>query len=310
MHIQILRESVGKGGANKGIDVFKVQNLINNNNLYTGLSAPLPMTGVVDDALIGAIESFQTNHPLLLTKKPDGLISPNGRTLVQLKGYKNQEGICKSYFPIGFDGNTFVRFNTEKFFGLYRLQYPKLTITAAAIVGLDTLLNAIIADTEITSITWAAYMLATVKHECANTWRAIEEYGKGVGHDYGKAVLIADPTDATGKKKISNSYYGRGFVQLTWEDNYKGMDEALGLSGTDSLHLYPAHALDSKIAYKIMSYGMRNGSFTGKKLSDYITSSSADYKGARRIINGQDQAQLIKNYAEDFEFILHYCNGV
>lgn len=309
MQIQTLRESVGKKGANKGVDVLKTQNLINNNNLYTGLTTPLPMTGVVDATLIGAIERFQTNHPLLQVKKPDGLIGPNGKTLVQLKKFQNQEGVYKSYFPVGFDGNFFVRFNTETFFGLYGLQNPKLMLTAHAVVGLDYLLNAIIADTEITNIAWAAYMLATVKHECANTWRAIEEYGKGAGHDYGKAVSIADPTDAAGKKKILNSYYGRGFVQLTWEDNYKEMDAALGLSGKDSLHVYPANALDSAIAYKIMSYGMRNGSFTGKKLSDYVTSNSADYKGARRIINGQDQAQVIKNYAEDFEFILRYCNG-
>lgn len=310
MQMQTLRESVGKKGANKAIDVLKAQNLINNNNLYTGLAAPLPMTGVVDDTMIGAIESFQRSHPLILSKAPDGLINANGRTLVQLKGCKNQEGVCKSYFPIGFDGNFFVRFNTETFFELYGLQYPKPGITADATLGLDSLLNAIIADTEITNIAWAAYMLATVKHECANTWRPIEEYGKGAGYDYGKAVSIADPADATGKKKLSNTYYGRGFVQLTWEDNYKNMDEALGLTGKDSLHVYPANALDAATAYNIMSYGMRNGSFTGKKLSSYITSSSSDYKGARRIINGQDQALLIKNYAEDIEFILRYCNGV
>ncbi len=310
MQIQTLRESVGKKGANKGVDVLKVQNLINNNNLYTGLTAPLPMTGVVDDALIGAIESFQSMHPLLLVKKPDGLISPNGKTLLQLKGCKNREGVYKSYFPIGFDGNFFVRFNTDTFFKLYALQYSSPELGADATAGFTYLLNAIIADAEITNIAWAAYMLATVKLECGNTWRAVEEIGKGAGHDYGKAVSIADPTDVTGKKKISNTYYGRGFVQLTWENNYKKMDDALGLSGKDSLYVYPANALDSAIAYKIMSYGMRNGSFTGKKLSDYITSNSADYKNARRIINGQDKAELIKSYAEDFEFILRYCNGV
>lgn len=310
MQIQTLRESVGKKGINRGVDVLKVQQLINNNNLYTGLTAPLPMNGVVDEALIAAIESFQTKHPLLLLKKPDGLVNPDGKTLLQLRGYNNREGVCKSYLPIGFSGNFFVRFSTATFFKLYALQYPSPALGADAVAGFDFLLNAIIADTEITNIAWAAYMLATVKLECGNTWRAIEEYGKGDGHDYGKAVSIADPSDASGKKKLSNTYYGRGFVQLTWENNYKKMDEALGLSGTNSLHVYPANALDSAVAYKIMSYGMRNGSFTGKKLSDYITSNGTDYKNARRIINGQDKAILIKNYAEDFEFILRFCNGV
>ena len=197
MQMQTLRESVGKKGANKAIDVLKAQNLINNNNLYTGLAAPLPMTGVVDDTMIGAIESFQRSHPLILSKAPDGLINANGRTLVQLKGCKNQEGVCKSYFPIGFDGNFFVRFNTETFFELYGLQYPKPGITADATLGLDSLLNAIIADTEITNIAWAAYMLATVKHECANTWRPIEEYGKAVDTQ-GNLISADEYSETTG----------------------------------------------------------------------------------------------------------------
>jgi len=48
-------------------------------------------------------------------------------------------------------------------------------------------------------------------------------------------------------------------------------------------------------------YGMRNGSFTGKKLSDYITGGGVEYKNARRIINGLDQTLLIKKYAENIK---------
>jgi hypothetical protein len=54
-----------------------------------------------------------------------------------------------------------------------------------------------------------------------------------------------------------------------------------------------------------MSYGMRNGSFTGKKLSDYISGTTADYVNARRIINGTDRAELIAGYATRLEPMLN-----
>jgi hypothetical protein len=53
-----------------------------------------------------------------------------------------------------------------------------------------------------------------------------------------------------------------------------------------------------------MSLGMRLGSFTGKKLADYIHGGKADYVNARRIINGLDRAQTIAQYATRFERIL------
>jgi len=48
---------------------------------------------------------------------------------------------------------------------------------------------------------------------------------------------------------------------------------------------------------------MKDGIFTGKKLSDYISSAGVDYE-ARRIINGSDKQQLIAGYARKFESIL------
>lgn len=49
---------------------------------------------------------------------------------------------------------------------------------------------------------------------------------------------------------------------------------------------------------------MKDGIFTGKKLSDYISSAGVDYVEARRIINGSDQQQLIAGYARKVESIL------
>ena len=44
------------------------------------------------------------------------------------------------------------------------------------------LVNTAQADSSIVDIRWLAYMMATAKHEVANTWQPIEEYGKGAGH--------------------------------------------------------------------------------------------------------------------------------
>jgi hypothetical protein len=49
---------------------------------------------------------------------------------------------------------------------------------------------------------------------------------------------------------------------------------------------------------------MVTGKFTGKKLSDYISGSSVDYIGARRIINGTDRASLVAGYARSFQHAL------
>jgi hypothetical protein len=99
-------------------------------------------------------------------------------------------------------------------------------------------------------------------------------------------------------------------VQLTWDHRYKAMDKALGLEGDESLYLHPENALDPDVAYEIMSYGMRHGTFTGVRLSQFISGGKVGYLHARRIINGDDEAQRIRDYALTFEFLLRFCNGV
>lgn len=127
-----------------------------------------------------------------------------------------------------------------------------------------------------------AYVLATALRETASTMQPIREYGKGKDHPYGRI-------DATGKAP-----YGRGYVQLTWGDNYRKADAKLGLDGR--LAKDYDLALDPTIAAGILIQGMLEGWFTGKKLSDYTN----DFVNARRIINGTDKAALIAGYANKF----------
>lgn len=121
-----------------------------------------------------------------------------------------------------------------------------------------------------------AYMLATTYHETSTEMWPIEEYGKGSGYEYGK------PDPQTGQ-----TYYGRGYVQLTWRDNYRNMSKVLGLSGENDLEWHAQRALDPDIAYDVMDYGMMHGSFRPpNKLDTYFNDIEDDPYGAREIING------------------------
>jgi hypothetical protein len=138
----------------------------------------------------------------------------------------------------------------------------------------------------------SAYVLATAYHETAQTMQPIEEWG-------GPSTSYAP-------------WYGRGFVQLTWEDNYKHQQDKLGAQA-DLLTQYGVKwqvhddwnlALEPATSALITVGGMRDGDFTGKGLPDYITSSSVDYVNARRIVNGTDKAETIAGYAEKYETAL------
>jgi hypothetical protein len=187
-----------------------------------------------------------------------------------------------------------MKFDHEKFFTAYKGQFGSIS-AQSKVDGIESLLTQLEGDSDVNDERWAAYMFATVKHECADTWQPIEEYGKGAGHSYGNPKTVTGSDGQT----YTNKYYGRGYVQLTWDYNYKNLSTALGLG--DALYIHPEQVLDPDIAYKVMSYGMRNGTFTGKKLANYINASGCDYRNARKIINALDQADKIKGYAEKLE---------
>jgi hypothetical protein len=134
-----------------------------------------------------------------------------------------------------------------------------------------------------------AYMLATAKWETAHTMEPVRE-AYWLSEEWREANLRYYP------------WYGRGFVQLTWEENYQRAQEKLGLGTvlTDD----PDMALEPSIAGRIMLAGMSEGWFTGKKLSDYITPGSVDFVNARRIINGTDHASDIASIAAEYDAAL------
>lgn len=186
------------------------------------------------------------------------------------------------------------------FFDLYRSKFGKLTQKQvdAINVFLDNILSYPL------SLRETAYLFATAYHETATTFLPLEEYGKGRGKPYGKAV--------DGKK-----YYGRGYVQLTWDYNYAKATKELLLQDKYSISMFesetgqtfdlvdcPAQAMHPKIACAILVLGSQQGWFTGKKLSDYINANRSDFINARKVINGNDKAKEIANHAQKFKEIL------
>ena len=172
------------------------------------------------------------------------------------------------------------------FFQLYRDKFKPHILTPEQVTNLCTLIDVFDSDKYITDRRQFAYLLATIYHECNAEWKPIAEYGKGRGRSYGR------PDSITGQ-----TYYGRGFVQLTWKANYQTMSKVIG----EDLVNQPYKAMISGIATKIIFYGMKHGSFTGKNLDKYINDKKCDYRNARRIINGTDKAELIESYARKFE---------
>lgn len=132
-------------------------------------------------------------------------------------------------------------------------------------------------------VRYLACELATTIHETASTMMPIEEYGKGKGRPYG----VPDPI-------TKETYYGRGFVQLTWAENYIKMTpivDPLFPSTPIDLHKNAKQALVPEIAAAIMFEGMERGIFRKDKqgpqtLARYFNDTVNDPYGAREIING------------------------
>lgn len=132
----------------------------------------------------------------------------------------------------------------------------------------------------------AAYVLATADHETNKTFLPVREaYWVKNAEQWRKRNLRYYP------------WYGRGFVQLTWEANYLKAGKKIGVD----LIKDPDAAMQPDHAAKILVLGMVEGWFTGKKLSDYITLNTSEFVSARRIINGTDKDDEIAALALKYD---------
>lgn len=170
--------------------------------------------------------------------------------------------------------------------------------------GFNVLLDAMNSHTgDANNPLYASYTLATTWHETDTKMQAIAEYGKGAKRRYGKWYKNSKGVEYGHanhrgeiylKSQYPFLYYGRGFPQITWFDNYEKMGKLLRLDlvNNPELALVPANSA------AIMIEGMLRGSFTGLSLSKCIRYGSyGEFVYSRRIINGTDRDSLVAKYA-------------
>lgn len=125
-----------------------------------------------------------------------------------------------------------------------------------------------------------AYVLATSEHESG--------CGKWMKELWGPT---AAQRGYEGRRDLGNTqrgdglrFRGRGYVQITGRRNYTLWARRLGIGIVAKPDLV---ATDPSLAARILVQGMRDGSFTGKKLADYFRpGEEPDFFNARSMING------------------------
>lgn len=209
-----------------------------------------------------------------------------------------------------------MRFDKVTFFNDYKGRFGPLKQTE--VNGLDFLLDQIEADKEFTILRQVAYVLATVKGE-TGVFQPLKE--KRANPNKQPALFKQQ------EKYFPSGFFGRGYVQLTFEENYRMAGQKL--AGTvievenkdgskrkltidkGTFVNEPNLVMQPTASYQILARGMREGWFRKRKgvpfkLSDFIKEGSPpDYKGARNIINHPSSfADKFAGFAEKFELIL------
>jgi hypothetical protein len=135
----------------------------------------------------------------------------------------------------------------------------------------------------VTLNTQIAYILATVEHETAGRFAPVRE-----------GCYLPEPRAEKFRRGLRYYlYYGRGFVQLTLQGNYKKYS---GLVDGDLVQ-DPDLALHPGVALFVLIHGMMHGSF-GSPLPHFVNEHRTDFVGARHSVNGQDRAQHIADLAQ------------
>jgi predicted chitinase len=131
-----------------------------------------------------------------------------------------------------------------------------------------------------------AYMLATANHE-SGAGRRMVEIASGEAYEYRRGLGNTEPGDGP-------RFRGRGYVQITGRRNYTDWSRRLGMD----LVGQPSLAERPEIAARILVGGMREGTFTGRRLDRYVNDQRTDFDGARRVIGGGRNAEMVSQVAE------------
>ncbi len=193
----------------------------------------------------------------------------------------------------------------ENFFNAIRTSLFGGELSQAQVDGINLLIDEGLSQ-GITSRRFHAYVLATVFHETGRRMQPVRETFADTDIQAvqrleaawraGKLKWVKTPywrTDASG-----NSWFGRGYVQITHKTNYEKLGRAIGADLVSA----PTAALDPAIASQIAWVGMLRGLFTGYDLYEANTAATdGSYADDRKIINGTESASKVAAYAEQFD---------
>jgi hypothetical protein len=248
------------------------------------LDASTPEDKIKDLRLLLTLKLVHNDN---LTTALDEFLKDTSQAIKALTG--------SQYTPLSTDAR-------KHFFEEFKREFADRTITAKTEHNLSEIFDFISTDTLMKDSRYIAYVLASIAHETSFTFQPTTEIGvKKNENIYDGKLGNTEPGDGY-------KYRGRGYVQVVFKDNYRVLNDALGLTGTeDDIVENPDKLLNPVIAYRASSYAMVKGTFTGKKLGDYIHDTVTDYVKARKVINGYDQTVRIASYASKFEKILKAC---
>lgn len=165
-----------------------------------------------------------------------------------------------------------------------------------------------------------AYGLATAYHETARRMAPIKETVMPHHKDKNPSDdTVIRRLDAWARKKgrtrniywrrqgrYNQAYFGRGHVQLTWEDNYQ---RSSGDAGVDLLR-YPDQMLNPEISARVLWKGLLDGRWNGRRhgLRHYLD--AGDLRGARRTVNITDRWSDVAKYHRAFLAAIEAAGGV
>jgi hypothetical protein len=232
------------------------QNIING----CGYNPALIITGYFDNETVAATKKFQTDVGLEPTGEVDVKTWQIGLS------HKKIEGWSEATPP------TSVRRNRDPDVNVH---WSKQELTDAVVQKAKEL--------GLPLKTQWAYLMATIEWETAHTFEPVRE-AFWMSESWRKNNLRYYP------------YYGRGYVQLTWKENYQSFSEIteLDLVGNPDL------AMQSDTALFVLVYGLKHGIFGGR-LEDYVREDKTDYFNARQCVNLLNKAAEIGEIAKKWE---------
>lgn len=197
---------------------------------------------------------------------------------------------------------------------LFFKNYP-FSITEEKKVIIDELITRFDYSIKLTRISWFAYILATMKLETNDTFLPVPE---GYYLPESRRISALKAYYKKNNKKAYKTifplgelmYYGRGYVQLTHNYNYKKFNS---LIPNVDIFNNPDMVMNKDIAWIVLEEGMtrddvtvKDINFTGHTLEMYLNDKKLDWVGARKIINGTNECNLIASYAQKYYKILEF----